>query len=125
MVVYLAADLLWSTRIKSTAESLGIQARPVRNPEMLEARLADSPVRGLIVDLEAGDAALDLIRRTAAAPLPATGERIRVVAFGPHVAVDRLDAARAAGADEVLPRGSFDRRLIEILRSLDGTAPSA
>ena len=85
---------------------------------MLESRLADSPVRGLIVDLEAGDTALDLIRRSVE-----SGRAVRTVAFGPHVEVDRLRAAKEAGADHVLVRGAFDRQLVEILRSLDG-APS-
>ena len=53
MVLYCAADLIWATRIRAAAEAAGIPSRPVRDLAMLEARLADSPVRGLIVDLEA------------------------------------------------------------------------
>jgi hypothetical protein len=63
MVLYCAADLLWATRIKSTADALGVPCRPARTVEMLEARLSDSPVRALLVDLEAGENALALIRR--------------------------------------------------------------
>ena len=36
-VLFLAADLIWATRIKATAEDLGVAARPVRTMEMLEA----------------------------------------------------------------------------------------
>jgi len=80
---------------------------------MLEARLADSDVRGLIVDLEAGPVGLALIGRVA-------GEgAIPVVAFGPHVATEALAAAREAGADRVLARGAFGHRLGEILRELE------
>ncbi|MEZ6235065.1 MAG: hypothetical protein R3B68_12835 [Phycisphaerales bacterium] len=42
MILYLASDLLWATRIKRAAEDLRIAARPVRSLEMLEARLGES-----------------------------------------------------------------------------------
>ena len=42
MILYLASDLLWATRIKRAAEDLRITARPVRSLEMLEARLAEA-----------------------------------------------------------------------------------
>src|SRR5688572_17399647 len=53
MIVYCAADLLWATRIKATADSLAIPCRPARSVDMLKARLADSDVRAVIVDLDA------------------------------------------------------------------------
>ena len=123
IIVYVAADLLWSTRIQSTAKRLGVPCRPVRNLEMLRARLADSPVRAAIVDLEAGDVALEIIRAIRAASPPATSDPapvIRIVAFGPHVATELFDRAREAGADTVLARGAFDRRLSELLLELVG-----
>jgi CheY-like chemotaxis protein len=40
---------------------------------------------------------------------------IPVVAFASHVRVDVLAAARAAGADRVLPRSAFVRQLPELL----------
>ncbi|HZW10534.1 MAG TPA: hypothetical protein VFF69_11585 [Phycisphaerales bacterium] len=121
MILYAAADLLWATRIKETCVSLGIAARPVRTLEMLGARLADSPVRGLIVDLETGDLGLELIRRARAAGSARPG--LAVVAFGPHVAADLFAAARAAGADRVLARGAFSDRLPELLRALSEPGP--
>lgn len=119
MILYLASDLLWATRIKATARALGIEARPVRDPAMLEARLGDSPVRGLILDLEAGEAALAMLAHLRGSQASQATQAIRIVAFGPHVDAAGLEAARAAGADLVLPRGAFDRRLEEILRSID------
>lgn len=156
MILYFASNLIWATRIKSLADDLGLPCRPVRNPDMLDARLADSPVRALVVDLDAGEPAIDLIRHLRAAgraasptqssaPPPfaspgdsgsdgpgaadsgdsgggdgaaANARRVRVVAFGPHVARDLLQRARDAGADEVLTRGAFDHNLPEILMSL-------
>lgn len=120
MILYCAADLLWATKIKSTADSLAIPCRPARNADMLAARLADSPVKALIVDLEAGQVALDLIRLARSTPRP--GNPMAIIAFGPHVAVEALAAARSAGADAVLARGAFNRTLPQILTQLSGGA---
>lgn len=119
MILYLAADLIWATKIKETATALDIPCRPVRNPEMLAARLADSPVVAFLADLDVADTAIDLISR--ARELNAgTGRRLRIVAWGPHVAKDLFQRARDAGADEVLTRGAFDHGMPEILLGLAG-----
>lgn len=135
MILYLAADLLWASKIKATADALGLPCRPVRNLDMLEARLADSPVRALIVDLDVAEMALAMIARVkgrgighqasgisimqdpAAAPSP-----IRVLAFGPHIEKNTLQAARDAGADDVLTRGAFDHHMDEVLVKLATSA---
>jgi DNA-binding NarL/FixJ family response regulator len=121
MILYFAADLIWGTRIKGTADALGLACRPARTPDMLRARLADSPVRALIVDLDSPETALELIRTTRS---EASGG-VRVVAFGPHMAKDALQAARDAGADEVLARGAFDAHLPDILLRLGSVGDGA
>src|SRR6185369_15920838 len=124
MILYLAADLIWATRVKATATDLGIPARPVRSLEMLEARLADSEVKGLVLDLEQPDVALPMIQRLRG---DAAGDReraIRIVCWAPHVEVDRMEEARRAGADQVMARCAFDHNLPAILRTLEaGTTP--
>ena len=122
MILYSAADLLWATRIKAAADDLGIAARPVRDLAMLEARLAEGGVTGLIVDLEVFEAASALVGRLRGSDSGPREAAVRIVAFGPHVATDRFEAIRAAGADEVLPRGAFDRRLADVLSALAGPA---
>lgn len=130
MIAYFASDLVWATRIKGLAEDLGIAARPVRNIEMLEARLADSPVSGLIVDLDAPDTALALVARLRAweaENASKTGEKSpprRVVAFGPHVETQALTEARRAGADAAMTRGAFHHQMAEVLKALSpGAGP--
>jgi hypothetical protein len=125
MLLYLAADLLWATKIKSTADALGVACRPVRTMEMLAARLADSPVAGLMIDLEAGPIAMEMIAHVrqlspSRAGVPGQGPHIAIVAFGPHVMVDQLRAAKAAGADTVLARGALVRALPEVITRLAG-----
>jgi hypothetical protein len=124
MICFCAADLLWATRIKSTADALGIPCRPTRDLAMLEARLVDSPVRSLIVDLESGDAGMSLVRRLRGKGAGEKEKGIRIVVFGPHVAVEMFEEARRAGADVVMARGAFAGRLPEILRQL-AAAPEA
>jgi hypothetical protein len=124
MIAYYASDLLWATRIKGMAGDLGIPARPVRTLQMLEDRLADSDVRGLVVDLAGEDRelALSFIHRAqeeSGRRQQTGGPGIGVAAFGPHVEVALLDAAAAAGA-RVYTRGAFSERMDGILRSLEG-----
>jgi hypothetical protein len=123
VILYLASDLLWATRIKATAEDLGLAARPVRSLDMLEARLKDTEPTGVILDLAAAEAAMEILGRLRG---PAAGDReraIRIVAFAPHVKTELMAAAEAGGADRVLARGAFDRTLPQVLRGL--TAPAA
>ncbi len=85
---------------------------------MLEARLVDSPVRSLIVDLESGDAGMSLIRRLRVEGADEAAKAIRIVVFGPHVAAEMFAEAKRAGADVVMARGAFASRLPEILQQL-------
>lgn len=123
MILYAAADLIWASKIKATADAMGLAARPVRTMEMLEARLADTPeIKALLVDLDKGQEGLDLIARLRdAAKGAGPRERaIRVLAWGPHVAKDLLQAARDAGANDIMTRGSFDAHMEETLLTLTG-----
>lgn len=89
---------------------------------MLQARLGDCDVRALIVDLESegGMELIGYLRGPGAGPK----ERgVRIVAFGPHVALEALRGAESAGADAVMARGAFSRQLPEILRLLGGSGP--
>ncbi len=113
MILYLAADLMWASKIKGHADALGLACRPVRSVEMLEARLADCEVVALVVDLDKPEESMAMIGRVRQEQKP-----IRVLAFGPHVERGLLQAARDAGADGVMTRGMFDRDMPEILMKL-------
>lgn len=139
MILYLAADLLWASKIKGTADALSIPCRPVRTVEMLEARLTEAAggvseamatradgatpsgtgtteLRALLLDLDKPEEAMAMIARVRREERwPA----VRVVCFGPHVAKELFQRARDAGADEVLPRGALDARLDEVLLRLE------
>lgn len=133
MILYFAADLLWASKIKLTADAIGIVCRPVRSVSMLEARLADTladpnpskVVRALLVDLDRPDDALALIRRLRDDRATLDQKQIYVLAWGPHVAKDLLKAAREQGASEVLTRGAFDHAMAGTMQRLAGTGNSS
>ena len=120
MVLYSAADLLWASRIKAVADAVGVPARPVRSTQMLDDRLGEGGVRGLLLDLDAPERAWELLEHLG--DLPEARASVRVVAFGPHVARDLLQSARERGADDVLTRGAFDHDLPELLVRLEAGA---
>ena len=118
MIVYCCQDLIFATKIRATADAISVAARPVRDAAMLQNRLdriddgkPNGPVTALLVDLETGEEGLRLIDQA-----KEHNAAIAVVAFGPHVATEALQAARERGADEVLPRSAFTARLPELLR---------
>jgi DNA-binding NarL/FixJ family response regulator len=92
MIVAFVDDLMDRSRVRA---ALGDDVRFARDAG--DAREAEV----VLVDLARHADVLEALRR--AAP------NARVVAFGPHVDDAALDAARAAGADAVLPRSRFFR----------------
>jgi len=120
MIVYCCPDLIFATKIHSTAEALGIACRPARDAAMLTDRLnrvddgkGCEPVTGVIVDLTLGEPALGLIDLAKRHP-----DKPRVVAYAPHVEVAMLEAAEQHGADKTLPRGAFSAMLPDLLQEL-------
>lgn len=106
-VAALTADLMFAARIRAAAPAAAAVQSLAR---LLEA--VGPGTRLVLVDLQAREAvaAVEQVRGRAASA--------RVVAFGPHVASEALSAAEAAGADRVLTRGAFVRRLGELLEEL-------
>jgi CheY-like chemotaxis protein len=111
-VLVIVTDLIFSTKIVSTARVLNVPMTAVRSLETLGQRLTENPTL-ILIDLNV--TALDplaAIRQIKAAPNPP-----RIVAFLSHVQVDLAVAARQAGADEVLPRSAFSNNLPAILQA--------
>jgi hypothetical protein len=77
----------------------------------LTGAIPDVEVVATAADVEGADVVIvDLARHTSALEtVRAIAPGAYVVAFGPHVDEDALVAARAAGADLVLPRSRFFR----------------
>ncbi len=109
VVCCVVSDLIFATKIRSTAASLGVEVAVVRDQAAMLARLDD--VATVILDLNLdGDDAIELIR-LARARAPA----ITIIAYCAHVDMDLASAAEQAGADAVMPRSKFVARRPEIL----------
>ena len=130
MILSCCKDLIFATKIRSTAEHVGVPYRAAGSVAAVLDRLnrvadgkLNEPVTGVLVDLEMGDAALaiiDAIRQHT--PGQADTGGIPVIAFGSHVAVEVLADARAKGADAVMPRSQFVMQLPELLKKFGGAA---
>lgn len=113
-------DLLFSTKITSTGQALGVTVTVARGVDVLFEKLSaasgDEAGTLVIVDLNASGDPVGAIRRVKALASPP-----RVVAFVSHVQADLAAAARDAGADVVMPRSAFSMNLPAILKG--ATAP--
>ena len=106
-VVMLSGDLMFASRVKAAAERKG-------RPFQLCGSLPQQDLSSLamvIVDLSTRSGVVPSIARECADRCP----EARLVAFGPHVQAEQLEAARAAGIPTVMTNGQFDRQLPELL----------
>lgn len=107
-ILLVSPDLLSTSRIAGLAREAGGQVDTLRS---LDDPLPGGPYDLVLLDLQAvhGDPAV-LVTRVLSIVEPQraeTGKAARLVAFGPHVAKERLDQAKAAGADEAVSRGEL------------------
>lgn len=108
-VPYLCNDLLFTSKIRETAQALGVEPVAVRDP----AALLDA-ARGaamVIIDLRL-PTALDSLGRLR---LDASTKEVPVVGFCDHEKVDLMERARAAGCTHVLAKGRFSSDLKTLL----------
>jgi 2-keto-3-deoxy-6-phosphogluconate aldolase len=103
-VVAYVPDLMDRSKVQAVG---GDTVRFVPSAAELAGAASDAGVRLVVVDLSR-PGVLDVL------PSLATAE-VRIIGFGSHVDHDLLEAARAAGCNEVLPRSAFFRRLEELL----------
>jgi len=106
----ISADLFFSTKVTGTATQLGLFVDVVGDVARAVAKLKGKAYGCVIIDLStpALDVAEVMSARTDKDNCP-------VIAFGPHVLTARLNEAREAGCDEVMPRSKFSAVLPEIL----------
>ncbi len=101
-VVALVLDLMFGARVRGVAP----EAVLARTPEAVRSAVGPG-TRLVLVDLQARGA-LEALELLSAHPNRADA---RVVAWAPHVMEEAVSAARTAGADEVMARGTFVKAL--------------
>jgi CheY-like chemotaxis protein len=104
-------DLFFTSRVTGTADLLGIEVQVAADVQTAAERLAVAQFGCIFIDL--ADTGLDVAAFFAQLP---SGEHPPVIAFGSHVATARLQAARDAGCDQVLPRSRFSAELSDLLK---------
>ena len=120
-IAYLCTDLLFTSKIRETAQALGHEAKLARDAAGLAAAAVGAAL--VIVDLRRPDAiaALEAVRAAPGSALtPAVG-------FVDHERTDLMADARNAGCTQVLAKGKFSsdlRHLIADAAAAQG-APAA
>jgi DNA-binding NarL/FixJ family response regulator len=112
--IILSPDLATSSRVEGAAARVGVSCGTAWSVDMLiEKAKADAPSL-IILDLSTpGIEPEKLVPLLGDLP---TAPR-RIVAFGPHVHEELLEAARRAGCDEVMSRGKFTAEMDDVLNS--------
>ena len=110
-VFMLSGDLLFASKVRVAVDAVGGRMR-------MGGSLPKSDLSGLthvVLDLStrsklAGSLATECQTRCPSA---------RLIAYGPHVQTDRLQAAREGGIETVLTNNQFSRDVMSVLRSED------
>ncbi|HEX6984494.1 MAG TPA: hypothetical protein VF170_03920 [Planctomycetaceae bacterium] len=105
VLLLVTGDLFLGSRLAGLAERAGYRAVSAPTVERAQHRLSEGPVDRVLVDLSTPGA--EPASFAAASPDPAS----RIAAYAPHVRVDLLKAARAAGLKAVFTRGQLESEL--------------
>ncbi|MFN0050845.1 MAG: response regulator [Planctomycetales bacterium] len=108
--VLISRDLMFTSKVTGTAQQLGLSVVVVPDGAAATRQIAASPVQCMFIDLSLPPWDLPAF----IASLPSDG-RPTIIAFGSHVATEKLQEARTAGCDEVLPRSRFSGELPALL----------
>jgi DNA-binding NarL/FixJ family response regulator len=121
MVLAAVDDLLFSSKIRTTAKQAGVELTFARSPqEILDQAKALKPS---LILFDLNSAKTDPVATISALKADASLGQSRVLAFASHVHTELIASARNAGADQVLPRSAFAANLAEILLSSQSTSP--
>jgi CheY-like chemotaxis protein len=112
-VIALINDLFFTSKIRATAEGLGISIRSVRTPELLLSAAREARPDLIIINLEAENVNTIELAKTIVSDTELNS--IPIIGFSSHVLVDLQNAAKEAGYTRVLPRSAFTSKLPEIL----------
>lgn len=107
-VYAVTVDLFFGERFDHALRQLGHQAQVVDLSAGPAPEALPAGVDLALIDLEAGPAALDLVRAARAAG-------VKVLAFGPHVDTDLRHAAQEAGADRVVTKSRLTASFADLL----------
>ena len=105
VVIVVVDDMFFASKIRATAEALGVEVSFPRSKEAVAEKARDAQL--VLVDLHN--------QKIDAVELAQQLSGVKLIGFFSHVETELRQKALAAGYDEVLPRSAFVRDLPEIL----------
>lgn len=113
-VWFLSGDLMFASRVRAAAERAGFEFKlSTLLPEPVDDQAMEA-IRYVILDLST--------RSSLSPTIVATCDRVcphaKLVAYGPHVQIGRLKAAREAGIPTVMTRGQFDQVMSRLFQDM-------
>ena len=115
MILAAVDDLMFASKISTTAKQLGIEVIFARSPDevLRQARALRPPL--VIFDLNSKRT--EPLATISAIKADAELSGVRTIGFVSHVQTELIEEARQAGVDDVMARSAFSARLGEILQS--------
>ena len=113
MIVAVLDDLMFSSKIRTAAQQLGVRVVFARSSESALAEMRKATPSLVILDLN--NPRTDPLGIVAAMKEDAALAAIPTVGFASHVQTDVIDAARKAGVGDVLARSAFTQQLADLL----------
>jgi CheY-like chemotaxis protein len=114
VIVAVLDDLMFTSKIRGTAAHAGVQVMFARSRDAAIDAVRISHPTLVLIDLD--NPRTDPIGIVTAVKADPEQPGPSVVGFVSHVHTDIIQAARAAGADDVIARSAFSQRLLEILQ---------
>jgi CheY-like chemotaxis protein len=113
MILVVADDLLFRSKISTVAKAAGVVVRAATTPDAAVQRARDDRPTLVLLDLDGvGPAPFEVLKRFAEDPALAS---LNTLGFVSHVHADLVRQARALGIGQVMARGAFAATLPEIL----------
>lgn len=110
-VVACISDLFFQSKVVETARHLHVDLTIAGSESKLDEVIRENPGSSFVVDLCFGsNQGVEVVER-----IRHQFPDVHLVAFAPHVEEDLLEAARQAGATEVMSRAKFTKALPKIL----------
>ena len=113
MILAVLDDLLFSSKIRTTARQLGVTIAFARSSASALADMRKSPPSLVIFDLN--NPRTDPLGTVGVMKADPALAKIPTMGFVSHVQTDLIEAARQAGVGEVLARSAFAQNLPSIL----------
>jgi CheY-like chemotaxis protein len=113
MILAVLDDLMFTSKIRTTASQLGVDVTFARSADAALAQMRKTAPALVILDLNnARTSPLAIVSTMKSDPALAS---IPTVGYASHVQTDVIEAARQAGVGQVLARSAFTAQLAQIL----------